>query len=346
MVEALSSVGFTDAMRAGPLTALSGGWKMKLALARAMLRKADLMLLDEPTNHLDVTNTKWLVDYLNGLAHVTSMIVSHDAAFLDKVISDVIAYEGFKLRRYRGNLTEFVKVRRAREGTSRRERAQGASILYRCGRASPPLDTGGGAVRPVSFMRMPQQPPPLIRAVGLLAGEPQAWLPSRCSRCALPPPRRPCDRLRPAAGAVLVPATGCSAGRRQHRGAQAAGLWQPRRCQRPIPRPPVSDPLTPQSSRRPVCARGEPLAAAAHVRPAPPLQVRPEAKAYYSLDATNFKFSFPEPGYLEGVKTKDKAILKMIGVTYAYPVSQQGEGRHLRLPRACQPPPLWEATQQ
>ena len=58
-VEALASVGFSDVMRAGPLTALSGGWKMKLALARAMLRKADLMLLDEPTNHLDVKNVKW-----------------------------------------------------------------------------------------------------------------------------------------------------------------------------------------------------------------------------------------------------------------------------------------------
>jgi ATPase subunit of ABC transporter with duplicated ATPase domains len=47
--------------------------------------------------------------------------------------------------------------------------------------------------------------------------------------------------------------------------------------------------------------------------------VRPEAKSYYSLDATQFKFSFPEPGYLEGVKTKDKAILKLMNVTFAYP---------------------------
>ncbi|KAG1404625.1 hypothetical protein G6F60_004193 [Rhizopus arrhizus] len=94
---------------------LSGGWKMKLALARAMLMNADILLLDEPTNHLDVVNVAWLENYLLGLKTVTSIIVSHDSGFLDHVCSDIIHYEpNYKLKRYKGNLSEFVrKVPRA-----------------------------------------------------------------------------------------------------------------------------------------------------------------------------------------------------------------------------------------
>lgn len=78
----LESVGFDDERRAQSVASLSGGWKMKLALARAMLMKADILLLDEPTNHLDVTNVAWLEDYLCSLTEVTSIIVSHDSGFL------------------------------------------------------------------------------------------------------------------------------------------------------------------------------------------------------------------------------------------------------------------------
>lgn len=109
IVKALSSVGFTDAMLQSPVGSLSGGWKMKLALARAILKNADILLLDEPTNHLDVVNVAWLENYLTGLKDVTSMIVSHDSGFLDHVCTDIIHYESFKLRRYKGNLSEFVK---------------------------------------------------------------------------------------------------------------------------------------------------------------------------------------------------------------------------------------------
>ncbi|KAK9830243.1 hypothetical protein WJX72_010523 [[Myrmecia] bisecta] len=105
----LESVGFTSVMQQQAVGSLSGGWKMKLALARAMLMKADIMLLDEPTNHLDVTNVAWLEGYLNNLPQVTSMVVSHDSGFLDNVCTDIIHYEGRKLRKYKGNLSEFVK---------------------------------------------------------------------------------------------------------------------------------------------------------------------------------------------------------------------------------------------
>ncbi|KAG1675970.1 hypothetical protein FOA52_014214 [Chlamydomonas sp. UWO 241] len=152
----LKSVGFSDEYLQKPVGALSGGWKMKLALARAILMKAQILLLDEPTNHLDVTNVRWLEDYLNALTEVTCIMVSHDAGFLDRACTNILNYESRKLKSYKGNLSEFVKQ-------------------------------------------------------------------------------------------------------------------------------------------------------------------KPEAMAYYQLSAAAFSFKFPEPGYLEGVKTKDKAILKMIKCDYTYP---------------------------
>ena len=105
--EVLSEVGFT----AGPegrqqqkVGSLSGGWKMKLALARAMLMGADVLLLDEPTNHLDVSNVKWLQEYLKSHTGITSLIVSHDSGFLDEVCTDIYHYETKKLVCYPGNL--------------------------------------------------------------------------------------------------------------------------------------------------------------------------------------------------------------------------------------------------
>lgn len=105
----LSSVGFTRLMLDGSVSYLSGGWRMKLALARAMLQKADILLLDEPTNHLDVVNVKWVEDYLNGLKDVTSIIVSHDSGLLERVCTHIIQIENLKLRLFKGNLSEFVK---------------------------------------------------------------------------------------------------------------------------------------------------------------------------------------------------------------------------------------------
>jgi elongation factor 3 len=105
----LVSVGFSEEYLRKPVGSLSGGWKMKLALARAILMKAQILLLDEPTNHLDVKNVAWLENYLNSLTDVTSIMVSHDSGFLDRVCTHILNYEGRKLKCYRGNLSEFVK---------------------------------------------------------------------------------------------------------------------------------------------------------------------------------------------------------------------------------------------
>jgi elongation factor 3 len=109
VIETLASVGFSDERQKHAIGSLSGGWKMKLALARAMLFKADILLLDEPTNHLDVVNVAWLEGYLVSLKHCTSIIVSHDSSFLNNTITDVLHLNRFKVKRYRGNLEAFVK---------------------------------------------------------------------------------------------------------------------------------------------------------------------------------------------------------------------------------------------
>lgn len=104
----LTDFGFNDTMIKGEINALSGGWKMKLALCRAVFQAPDILLLDEPTNHLDVKNVAWLEDYLKNTP-CTSIIVSHDSGFLNNVCQYIINYERFKLKIYSGNLTDFVR---------------------------------------------------------------------------------------------------------------------------------------------------------------------------------------------------------------------------------------------
>ncbi|UKZ82393.1 hypothetical protein TrVFT333_010181 [Trichoderma virens FT-333] len=111
----LEEFGFTsgpEGRQSQQVGSLSGGWKMKLALARAMLKGADVLLLDEPTNHLDVANIAWLENYLKSHPDITSLIVSHDSGFLDNVTTDIYHYEpNKKLACYKGNLAAFVQLR-------------------------------------------------------------------------------------------------------------------------------------------------------------------------------------------------------------------------------------------
>ncbi|KAF2499337.1 hypothetical protein BU16DRAFT_547712 [Lophium mytilinum] len=112
VIAVLEEVGFSsgpEGRQSHKVGSLSGGWKMKLALARAMLMRADVLLLDEPTNHLDVANVKWLQDYLKSHTDITSLIVSHDSGFLDDVCTDIYHYEQKKLICYKGNLAAFVR---------------------------------------------------------------------------------------------------------------------------------------------------------------------------------------------------------------------------------------------
>jgi len=108
VAQALGEVGFDEERRVAPVGSLSGGWKMKLALAKAMLIGADVLLLDEPTNHLDVGSVKWLEDYLVNAKEKTVLTVSHDSGFLDNVCTDILHYKNKKIEYHRGNLSKFV----------------------------------------------------------------------------------------------------------------------------------------------------------------------------------------------------------------------------------------------
>jgi len=111
MAETLISVGFGmdgPAAITKQVGRLSGGWRMKLALARAMLLNADILMLDEPTNHLDPMNRNWVEDYLVNQTNVSMIMVSHDAGFLERVCTNILHIDNLKLKHYPGSLSNFV----------------------------------------------------------------------------------------------------------------------------------------------------------------------------------------------------------------------------------------------
>ncbi|KAI9357701.1 elongation factor EF-3 [Zopfochytrium polystomum] len=111
ILSVLATVGFTETGKAKPnhaVSTLSGGWRMKLALARAMLQRADILLLDEPTNHLDVLNVKWVINYINSLKNVTCIMVSHDRNFLNSCCTNILQIDRLKLNPFKGNLDAFI----------------------------------------------------------------------------------------------------------------------------------------------------------------------------------------------------------------------------------------------
>ena len=91
----MRELGFDDVKLNGPTSALSGGWRMKLALARCILIQPDIMLLDEPTNHLDHATVDWFINRLQNETHATVLVVSHDTGFLDAICTDIIHVSRF-----------------------------------------------------------------------------------------------------------------------------------------------------------------------------------------------------------------------------------------------------------
>ncbi|MFS2003595.1 ATP-binding cassette domain-containing protein [Duganella sp. CT11-25] len=108
----LLGLGFTIDQMQQPVASFSGGWRMRLNLAQALMCPSDLLLLDEPTNHLDLDAIIWLEDWLKRYAG-TLLIISHDRDFLDEVVNVVVHIDERKLKRYSGNYSSFERQRAA-----------------------------------------------------------------------------------------------------------------------------------------------------------------------------------------------------------------------------------------
>ena len=108
----LHGLGFSAEQTAQPVSSFSGGWRMRLNLAQALMCPSDLLLLDEPTNHLDLDAILWLEDWLKRYSG-TLVIISHDRDFLDGVVNVIAHIDDKKLKRYSGNYSSFERQRAA-----------------------------------------------------------------------------------------------------------------------------------------------------------------------------------------------------------------------------------------
>ena len=109
----MTGLGFNIAQESQSVSSFSGGWRMRLNLAKTFMSRADLLLLDEPTNHLDLDAILWLEDWLKAYDG-TLLMISHDQAFLDNVVGRILHIEHQHMTLYTGNYTTFVRTRSER----------------------------------------------------------------------------------------------------------------------------------------------------------------------------------------------------------------------------------------
>jgi len=126
--EILAGLGFSQGMQDGDVAALSGGWKMRVALARILLMRPDAMLLDEPSNHLDIESIIWLEGFLKGYDGALLM-TSHDREFLNRVVSKVIEIDGGVLTTYSGNYDFYERQRALNEAQAEAQYARQQAML-------------------------------------------------------------------------------------------------------------------------------------------------------------------------------------------------------------------------
>ena len=108
--EVLAGLGFSQEMMDGDVGALSGGWKMRVALARILLMRPDVMLLDEPSNHLDLESLIWLENFLTGYDGALLM-TSHDREFMNRIVRKIIEIDGGALTSYAGDYDFYLQQR-------------------------------------------------------------------------------------------------------------------------------------------------------------------------------------------------------------------------------------------
>src|SRR3978361_1713871 len=125
--EVLAGLSFSQEMMEGDVGALSGGWKMRVALARILLMRPDAMLLDEPSNPLDLESLIWLEQFLKGYEG-TLLMTSHDREFMNRVVNKVVEIDGGGLTAYSGNY-EFYEQQRAQNEKQQQAQFEGQQAI-------------------------------------------------------------------------------------------------------------------------------------------------------------------------------------------------------------------------
>src|SRR3712207_456551 len=126
--EVLHGLGFDDLRIDGDVGALSGGWKMRVAMARVLLGTPDVLLMDEPTNHLDIESILWLEDFLRAFPGALLM-TSHDRDFMNRIVTRIAEIDGGEITLYSGNYDFYERERAIREANREAAYARQQAML-------------------------------------------------------------------------------------------------------------------------------------------------------------------------------------------------------------------------
>jgi ATPase subunit of ABC transporter with duplicated ATPase domains len=126
--EVLGGLGFKDDQIDGDVGALSGGWKMRVAMARVLLGRPDVLLMDEPTNHLDIESIIWLEDFLKSMPS-SLIMTSHDRDFMNRIVTRIAEIDGGEITVYSGNYDFYERERAIREANKEAAYARQQAML-------------------------------------------------------------------------------------------------------------------------------------------------------------------------------------------------------------------------